>query len=89
MISWQKFYDEFLNFDYIYEFLYKDNLYLYIGNDYQGIIFKKRYWFFIVHRHDNKGNLIEEKYKTPKELLDNACIDGKSLKDIWNDLSLA
>lgn len=29
------------------------------------------------------------KFKTPQDLLENVRVDGKSLKDIWDDLSLA
>ena len=61
------------------QFWYKDSILVFQST-------KKESNFYI-----ERNGLIafKQKYKTPQELLDNVRIDGKSLKEIWDDLKIA
>lgn len=43
---------------------------------------------FVIHNHDNKCPEIYAEYKTAELLLENACIEGKKIKEVWEYLIL-
>lgn len=83
---WDEFYKSFTEGGYN-EFIYKDK-YFNVGVETKGAFRKTEKWIFVVHKHDNFGAEIYSEYKTPQLLIENARIDGKSLKDIWDEIEL-
>ena len=84
--TWCEFLIEFENSNVVYNFIYKD-LFIFIEK-----IQKKRFGKYsehcelVVHRHDNNGILLYEKYDNPQSLIENARFYGKTLKEIWDEL---
>lgn len=85
-LKYEDFCKNFIDGGY-YEFIYK-NIYINVGVEIKGFFHKRKEWIFIVHKHDNTGPLIFASYKTPELLLENACIFGKTLYEIWDDLEI-
>lgn len=84
--AWDEFRINFTKGGY-YEFKYKDK-YFNVGVEVKGTFRKTEKWIFVVHKHDNTGAEIYSEYKTPQLLLENARIDSKSIKEIWDELEL-
>ncbi|MDR2866948.1 MAG: hypothetical protein LBV13_06095 [Methanomassiliicoccaceae archaeon] len=71
-LTWDEFYEVFTTADYGFEFNYEDYMIL---------------LYFINHfivEGEVGFSVIDEEYDTPAELLENARLCGKSIKDMWN-----
>lgn len=84
-----KKYNDYFNWDEYYEFVIKTtylHLFRYKNIEFGLEIHKKQSFFYTEDTQSQKS--YSEKYRTPKELLENARVDGKSLKEIWEDLEI-
>jgi len=81
---WDDFIERFYDGGY-YEFQYKD-MFFNVGLEIEGVFKKKEKWIFIVHKHDNQKYLNYSIFTSPDLLIENARIEGKSIKEIWNDI---
>lgn len=88
-ISWEEFYEDFIVGGY-YEFEYKTLCVCVIVETTKRFFHKKeKEWVFIVHDNSGSGKLmISAKYQTAQLLLENARVEGKSLREIWDELEL-
>ena len=83
---WEDFYKSLVEGGYN-EFRYKEE-FVNVGKEIKGTFRKFTRWVFVVHKHDNTGAEIYSEFKTPQLLIENARVDGKSLKEIWDELIL-
>ena len=77
IFSWEEFYDRYINNHEEFTFLY-NNVQINLVTDYDV--------FLYTIGTDETGFVVSQKFKTPKDLLDNALFFGKKLEDIWDDL---
>lgn len=88
-IPWEEFYEGFIDGGY-YEFEYK-NLNVNVGVETTKRFFHKeeKEWYFVVLDDADSGRLIiSAKYQTAQLLLENARVEGRSLREIWDELEL-
>lgn len=75
--SWEEFYELITKTTFLRTFSYNDV-------EYGLEVRKKQSCFYTEGTKEKKG--FSEKYETPKDLLENARIDGKTLQELWNEL---
>lgn len=85
-MSWADFYKEFCSKNYVYNLIYKDNVYT-IGSKTQGFVNKKKI-YFLSTQHTKNEEVVNLEFSSPQLLLNNAKIDGHDLYKIWDDVSI-
>ena len=70
----------------LFSYEYNENTEINIWTKNTGFFVKKKIWVFDVHILNDSFRYMLSYYSDPNLLLQNARIDGKSLKEIWDDL---
>ncbi|MCH3977136.1 MAG: hypothetical protein LKE36_06035 [Bacilli bacterium] len=52
----------------------------------KGRLNKRKVWHFVVNNLNNNDKVIYSEYGTAELLLENACIEGKKIRELWEDL---
>jgi len=81
--SWDDFYKDFIKNNYIYDLIYRNNVYT-IGSEKKG--FSSKPIWFLATQHTIDSKPFYKQFNSPQELLNKATIDGKTLKSIWDDI---
>lgn len=81
--SWDNFYKDFTTNNYIYDLTYKNNVYT-IGSEKKQ--FNTKTIWFLATQHSKDSKPFCKIFNSPQDLLDNATIENKTLKSIWDDI---
>ncbi len=81
--TWDTFYKDFTTNNYIYDLTYKNNVYT-VGSEKKK--FSRKHVWFLATQHTSDSKPFYKTFCSPQELLNNATIEGRTLKSIWDDI---
>ncbi len=77
IFTWEEFFERYTKNHEEFSFYYKNQV-IHLITDFDG--------FYYNIGTEEKGYKISNKFSSPQELLEKAKFDGKSLKEIWDEL---